>query len=150
MFERAEVVFTGVAVEHTDRSLTARTVSTPFRVETVHKGRAGETERVISSNQTSSCGVTFRQGTRYTVFGSRVQGGVTTMICSGTTRGTLDDADKVVAHPAPLDDAANVRDRVPDEPAARGPWIATAGLMAGAVLLGLRAARIGRPRRFID
>lgn len=93
-FASAAAVFTGTAVSRTPTApgpelSTLDPVLWTFRVESVAKGPVGVTVDVESSLGSASCGYDFRVGTRYSVFAIRIEGRLTTGLCSGTTAGRI-------------------------------------------------------------
>jgi hypothetical protein len=88
--DSARVVFTGRvrSVEQTDNELSVR-----FRVKTVYKGRVERRTDVVTASDSAACGCSFKEGKRYTVFGSRKREPVPTNLCSGTKQGTIDPAE---------------------------------------------------------
>jgi UNC-6/NTR/C345C module len=85
--EGARVVFTGRVrgVEQADNELSVR-----FRVKTVYKGHVERHTDVVTASDSAACGCSFKEGKRYTVFGSRRGEPVPTNLCSGTKRGSID------------------------------------------------------------
>ena len=85
--DSARVVFTGRARQiHRDESqLTVR-----FRVQTVYKGEVDRRVTVVTASQSAACGCSFREGVRYTVFGTRKREPIATNLCTGTKRGEID------------------------------------------------------------
>jgi hypothetical protein len=88
--DNARVVFTGRVkmVERTQTELLVR-----FRVSTVYKGNAERRTDVVTASDSAACGCSFKEGKRYTVFGSRRSEPVPTNLCSGTKQGGIDPDD---------------------------------------------------------
>lgn len=90
--KNADFVFTGVVTsikpQSPDDDFTPWVVT--FEVETVYKGYIRSTAKVRTQNNGASCGYTFEEGRRYTVFGHKSDGKKWTDICSGTKRGRID------------------------------------------------------------
>ena len=91
---KAAVVFTGV-VTHVSASpfgfvcSSADAVSVEFNVETVYKGDVGRTIVVQTVASGASCGYTFEQGKRYTVFPWAIDGKLDAGLCHGNVEGTI-------------------------------------------------------------
>ena len=86
----ARVVFTGrvLKIEQAQPRLVVR-----FRVTKVYKGEADRRVQVVTPSDSAACGCSFREGSRYTVFGSRSREPVPTNLCSGTKKGRIDPAE---------------------------------------------------------
>ena len=138
-FDRAEVVFTGLAAEDTTASFSAGDVEVRFVIEEVHKGRPlGPTASVFGSNQGSACGIHFRQGTRYTVYAFEDSGGLETNSCSGTHLGELGQGVDVPMHPAGALPAGSYAPAAADSPL-RDRGSDDAPLVVGLVAMALAA-----------
>ena len=88
-FERADVVFTGDAVERREPPRHAiRTSADPttyvFAVQAVHKGDATEMQEVVTALSGASCGLEAQVGRAYVVFAHREGDGLTAGLCDGT------------------------------------------------------------------
>jgi hypothetical protein len=85
--DNARVVFTGRArsIERDPSEITVR-----FRVNTVYKGNVDRRVTVVTASNSAACGCSFREGVRYTVFGSRRGDPIPTNLCSGTKKGGID------------------------------------------------------------
>ena len=84
--ENARVVFTGRvrSIERNDSELRVR-----FLVKTVYKGQVDRRVTVVTASDSAACGCSFRDGVRYTVFGTRRSEPVPTNLCSGTKKGGI-------------------------------------------------------------
>ena len=88
--DNARVVFTG-RVREIERGRFQ--LSVRFRVGVVYKGKVERRVFVVTASDSAACGCSFREGGRYTVFGSRRREPFPTNLCSGTKRGGIDPAD---------------------------------------------------------
>jgi len=91
----ARVVFTG-RVRKVDRSDVEQgqgTIRVRFRVGKVYKGAVDRHVEVITASNGAACGCHFKEGVRYTVFGSRRSEPIPTNLCSGTKRGPIDPSE---------------------------------------------------------
>jgi hypothetical protein len=88
---RADVVFTGKVrrLEYSEQTLTAH-----FRVGKAYKGTHRERLTIKTNSTGAACGYSFKDGKRYTVFGTGDgPESYRTYICTGTQRGRIDPAD---------------------------------------------------------
>ena len=92
---RAAMVFTGVVTRVSANPLgvicgsSADPVSVEFDVETVYKGDVARTIAVHTVASGASCGFTFEQGKRYTVFPWAINGKLDAGLCRGNVEGTI-------------------------------------------------------------
>lgn len=89
----ADVIFTGRAVEQRNSGglfTMPGPVDTRFAVERSHKGEVPPEIVVQGGRDAGICGVSYDLGEQYTVFARSQDGVLTTTICSGTKRGTID------------------------------------------------------------
>jgi len=91
---KAAVVFTGVVTRVSARPFgfvcsSADAVSVEFNVETVYKGDVGRTIVVQTVASGASCGYTFEQGKRYSVFPWQVDGKLDAALCRGNVEGSI-------------------------------------------------------------
>ena len=85
--DNARVVFTG-RVRSIERDEFEHTVR--FRVTKVYKGEVDRRVTVVTASNSAACGCSFREGSRYTVFGNRKSEPFSTNLCSGTKKGEID------------------------------------------------------------
>jgi len=83
----ARVVFTG-RVRTIEREEFEHTVR--FRVTKVYKGEVDRRVTVVTASDSAACGCSFREGSKYTVFGRRRSEPYSTNLCSGTKKGAID------------------------------------------------------------
>jgi hypothetical protein len=89
-FQRADVVFTGRAVERHDPNEgdpyqgSGDPIHWTFDVESVQKGKASKRQVVSSARDGATCGRTFTIGRRYQVFATAENGELATSLCDGT------------------------------------------------------------------
>ena len=89
------MVFTGVVTRVSANPLgficrsSADPVSVEFDVETVYKGDVGRTIVVHTVASGASCGFTFEEGKRYTVFPWAIDGKLDAGLCRGNVEGTI-------------------------------------------------------------
>ena len=89
------MVFTGVVTRVSANPFgficrsSADPVSVEFDVETVYKGDVGRTIVVHTVASGASCGYTFEQGKRYTVFPWALDGKLDAGLCRGNVEGTI-------------------------------------------------------------
>jgi hypothetical protein len=91
---RAAMVFTGVVTRVSASPFgfvcsSAAPVSVELAVETVYKGDVGRTIVVHTVASGASCGFTFEQGKRYTVFPWALDGKLDAGLCRGNVEGTI-------------------------------------------------------------
>ncbi len=89
-FARANVVFTGKAIERHDPNTgypmqnSADPIHWTFDLESTQKGKVDERPVVTTSRDEASCGFTFVVGKRYQVFARQSGGELETNLCDGT------------------------------------------------------------------
>lgn len=145
--EAAGVIFVGTPTGRTDAQepdpeLDIDAAAWTFDVETVHRGTVGATTTVASATNSAACGITFREGEKYLVLGTEVDGELRAGLCSGTGLLANADADRlelIGAGTAPQQVAAPQ-----DTGPSAWPFVAGAAgllLLAGVVVLVLRRRR---------
>ena len=82
----ARTVFTGTAVS-VEKGISENSVR--FRVGKVYKGKVDRRVDVVTASNSAACGCFFKEGQRYTVFGSKNEP-FRTNLCSGTSKGGID------------------------------------------------------------
>ncbi|WP_183092547.1 hypothetical protein [Nocardioides stalactiti] len=153
----ADVVFTGFVAEADDRE---QKVVYTFEVERVYDGEASATERVVTGNQGSACGLPGLQpGRRYAVYAGATDAGVLSMSSCGGTRaagpGYVDRIERNLgagttpAVTTPAGDRPEARDDARDtvDDAGTRWWVLVVAGTAGAVIVGGLAAGAVRTRR---
>jgi hypothetical protein len=85
--DNAKIIFTGMS-KRVDRTLSELTVR--FRVSKIFKGDVPRRVTIVTPSDSAACGCSFKEDTRYTVFGSARGERVETNLCSGTTKGRID------------------------------------------------------------
>ncbi|MGH3938205.1 MAG: hypothetical protein ACRDTG_06160 [Pseudonocardiaceae bacterium] len=92
--ERADVVFTGQAIERDEAvgilAGSGDPVTWTFAVDRLHKGAAQDEQEVVSARSEATCGIEFEVGTTYLVFASGQSSddadSMATGLCDGTRR----------------------------------------------------------------
>jgi hypothetical protein len=141
---RAVTIFTGVAGATSQDDVSV----TPFTVQRVYKGATdGATMEVTHTVGGASCGVTFREGVRYTVFlDEDERGSLLASLCSPHPRGEIDPE----RYGLPAAEVIDIgQPPLPEDGAGAGsgrlPWIiAIVVALAGPAFLAWRGRRAAR------
>lgn len=154
-YRRADVVFTGAAVEHRDPRGGDRLVSTAdplfwrFEVESVDKGRVPEVVEVATARDGGACGYGFREGRRYQVFARSGEGRLQTGLCDGTRDLGAGETAFHPGTPRPPrsgDEVAGEPQPPPPGPAALIVSLGPLVVAFGSVLFGMGYHHLRRPR----